>query len=1082
MSTRHATFRRLAAAKPAGIARRGRVRRSVASNCRHAAGGMLRFAMLWALWIHSSMALGATISIADHGALPDDDLEDSTAINQAIEHAAAGDTVYFPAGTYRLASAIEGKSSVHLQGDPNSPSVLLCICTAAVRMIRLPNATNATVSHLVLDGNNSTNAKVGVYAASATGLQLHHLNIRNLSPNAEGPLGIMFSSDVTHSTIASNHISNIGTGTEWGAGIRMSWRSSSNLVADNVITNTGRGGILCDNDSTDLEIRGNTLMCSGGHGLGIELWGRCHRGIVEDNVMSHWLSVDSSDQCAIRRNTISNKDGTYKWCALEAVASSHCVYADNLVDGGATCGISQTGTSPTRYLLWTRNTIKGCGTWGAQLYGEDEGCSAQYFYQNKFRFSNRDQPPAAYADQGTGFRFYGNCHHIVLDANDISMNEGRGFQNLGAFAGDLNYISIINNTITNNGGYSVVDGFGSALEWAGNTVSGNGADTQLASRGLVDAKPVAAFTCPDVVQINEATSFSNASFDPDGTIQNVLWDFGEGLPSTNMNPQHVYAEPGVYVVTLVVWDNIGRAAISTKTVTVPAGNLVVYIAPAAAQADARWRVDDGPWQIGGAVVDKLAPGTHMVSFNVVSNYDSPGDVEVTIADGSTTTNTGNYVRHAGTLAVTMGPADAPGAGARWRRTGTSIWQISGAAETNIPTGDHVVEFLDLGSPWVSPSNIQVTVAKNGATNRSVRYNRPPIVSGPECRFLYVDETLSFPLSASDPDGDEVALVVGEVPDGGMFTQSGASGTFHFVPSPEQAGQLLTVTFTATETYQGLTASHVVLLQVGAISTRFHRFRWWTMDGFGGHGSNASYVSESAGAQGQPVGPGVSDNHSHSAGFLLAEEAVAVIVSSAAPGGSILPNGVQEVVLGSGQIFQIVPDAYYAIADVVVDGLSLGATNSYRFEHVLSNRTIHAQFSELLTVQGVPQWWLASHGLTNQPWDEAAALDHGAGVPAWEAWVAGTDPTNSATTFRILSCLSLDERLQMAVRTVPGRIYTIWAATNLIVPDWRRISYSLTAEGSLTNGNFTATGAECSIYMPIDDYFFFVRPEVKQSGE
>jgi len=87
----------------------------------------------------------------------------------------------------------------------------------------------------------------------------------------------------------------------WGAGIRLGHGSSRNRVEDNAISNTGRGGILCNDGSTDLVIRNNTVGGSGGEGLGIELWGGCHRSLVEDNQIDHWLSLDLSDYCAVRR-------------------------------------------------------------------------------------------------------------------------------------------------------------------------------------------------------------------------------------------------------------------------------------------------------------------------------------------------------------------------------------------------------------------------------------------------------------------------------------------------------------------------------------------------------------------------------------------------------------------------------------------------------------------------------------------------------------------------------------------------------------------------------------------------------------
>lgn len=64
--------------------------------------------------------------------------------------------------------------------------------------------------------------------------------------------------------------------------------------------------------------------------------------------------------------------------------------------------------------------------------------------------------------------------------------------------------------------------------------------------------------------------FTDASSDPDGTIEEWLWDFGDGETSTEQNPTHAYAEAGTYPVSLIVTDNSGGAsAPAVDNVTVP---------------------------------------------------------------------------------------------------------------------------------------------------------------------------------------------------------------------------------------------------------------------------------------------------------------------------------------------------------------------------------------------------------------------------------------------------------------------------------------------------------------------------------
>jgi hypothetical protein len=69
-----------------------------------------------------------------------------------------------------------------------------------------------------------------------------------------------------------------------------------------------------------------------------------------------------------------------------------------------------------------------------------------------------------------------------------------------------------------------------------------------------------------------------------------------------------------------------------------------------------------------------------------------------------------------------------------------------------------------------------------------------------------------------------------------------------------------------------------------------------------------------------------------------------IAASAGAGGSINPVGTVSVSYGSDQAFTITPDAGYQVADVLVDGTSVGAVNSYTFTGVKADHAIVASFA------------------------------------------------------------------------------------------------------------------------------------------
>ncbi|MBI4547791.1 MAG: putative Ig domain-containing protein, partial [Ignavibacteriae bacterium] len=81
-----------------------------------------------------------------------------------------------------------------------------------------------------------------------------------------------------------------------------------------------------------------------------------------------------------------------------------------------------------------------------------------------------------------------------------------------------------------------------------------------------------------------------------------------------------------------------------------------------------------------------------------------------------------------------------------------------------------------------------------------------------------------------------------------------------------------------------------------------------------------------------------------------------ITASAGSNGTIVPSGDISVNHGADQTFTITPNTGYHIADVLVDGNSVGAVTAYTFDSVTTNHTISASFapnSLSITVQTNP---------------------------------------------------------------------------------------------------------------------------------
>ena len=82
-----------------------------------------------------------------------------------------------------------------------------------------------------------------------------------------------------------------------------------------------------------------------------------------------------------------------------------------------------------------------------------------------------------------------------------------------------------------------------------------------------------------------------------------------------------------------------------------------------------------------------------------------------------------------------------------------------------------------------------------------------------------------------------------------------------------------------------------------------------------------------------------------------ERPVYTIKATAGIHGSITPSGDVDVLHGGSQTFTIAANRGYAISNVKIDGVSIGAVKSYTFENVTGNRTIEVTF---MKANGNPQ--------------------------------------------------------------------------------------------------------------------------------
>ena len=114
-------------------------------------------------------------------------------------------------------------------------------------------------------------------------------------------------------------------------------------------------------------------------------------------------------------------------------------------------------------------------------------------------------------------------------------------------------------------------------------------------------------------------------------------------------------------------------------------------------------------------------------------------------------------------------------------------------------------------------------------------------------------------------------------------------------------------------------------------------------------ANACFVVSDVLVDGVSIGAATSYTFSnvqttHTIAASFAAAATYSITASADPNGSISPSGAVSVACGADQAFSIAANSCYQIADVLVDGVSVGAVASYNFTNVTANHTIAASFS------------------------------------------------------------------------------------------------------------------------------------------
>ncbi len=188
----------------------------------------------------------------------------------------------------------------------------------------------------------------------------------------------------------------------------------------------------------------------------------------------------------------------------------------------------------------------------------------------------------------------------------------------------------------------------------------------------------------------------SASGDPDGSIVDYAWNFGDGGTAHGTTATHDYATAGSYPIRLVVTDNAGAATSTTQTVPAAAPSAPFVrdtfqrtVASGLGSADA-----GGPWTVlGSAANTSVQPGA--AAFNVPAGVTTGGylasgarsdtDITATMTPNLAVTGTGLYLTEIGRR-VASNEYRAQLRISASNAVSLRIIRLSGGAETTLTSG------------------------------------------------------------------------------------------------------------------------------------------------------------------------------------------------------------------------------------------------------------------------------------------------------------------------------------------------------------------------------------------------------------
>lgn len=178
------------------------------------------------------------------------------------------------------------------------------------------------------------------------------------------------------------------------------------------------------------------------------------------------------------------------------------------------------------------------------------------------------------------FSFATSCIDLPVNFNDLSQPNGGGqiinrVWDFGDPTSGTNNNSTLANPshIYNQSGTYLVELY---------IITSNSCSDTIAKTIVINPAPLVDFSSGNGGCANDTIAFVSSTFININTTLNWLWNFGDGITSIEIDPEHIYANAGTYNVSLTITDISGCVATVTHSVEVVPGPVAMfsYVAPA----------------------------------------------------------------------------------------------------------------------------------------------------------------------------------------------------------------------------------------------------------------------------------------------------------------------------------------------------------------------------------------------------------------------------------------------------------------------------------------------------------------------